>query len=226
MHWGSSTRSSALRPRGIWQALSPWGPVGPAERFGTPAEPVPSALARVRHRHRPPDHSLHPPAQAAGRARHLHRHPAEPEGGGQDRGPVLGAGARHAARPQRDHDADGAAQLHRRGAWRELRATHAGRYRGAAEPARRRAARRAQRRLSLYAGRAGAAGAALQSLGASGCGADDHAVAAHAGRRSPRSFARRRRAAAPVLGRRGRQSLSRSSWRMPMPSSSRRTPST
>ena len=62
------------------EALSPWGPVSPAERFGTPAEPVPSALARLRHRHRPADHALHPPAQAAGRARHLHRHPAEPEG--------------------------------------------------------------------------------------------------------------------------------------------------
>ena len=64
----------------------------------------------------------------------------------------------------------------------ELRGQHAGRDRGAAEPARRRAAGRPERRLSLYAAALAHLPSALQSLAALGCRADDHAVAAHAGR--------------------------------------------
>ena len=40
----------------------------PRERFGTTAEPVPPALARVRDLDRAPDHALYPQAQAGGAA--------------------------------------------------------------------------------------------------------------------------------------------------------------
>ena len=38
-----------VAPAGIWQALSPWGPGQPGRALRHAAEPVPSALARVRH---------------------------------------------------------------------------------------------------------------------------------------------------------------------------------
>jgi mitochondrial fission protein ELM1 len=34
---GLSYQVKPVDPRGLWRALSPWGPVSPAERFGTPA---------------------------------------------------------------------------------------------------------------------------------------------------------------------------------------------
>ena len=210
-------------PRGIWRALSPWGPVSPAERFGAPREPVSSALARFRHRDRAPDHALYSPAQAGGRPRHLHHHPAEPESGGQDGRPLLGAGARHTARAERHHDPDGAAQLHGPAPGRAA-GERAGADRRAAAAARGGAAGRPERRFSLYAGRVAAARRGVAVVGPPRGRADGHAVAANAGADHPvraRGDGKARRASSGTA--RAKIPI-RNSWRMPMLSSPLPTP--
>ena len=112
-------------PTGIWQALSPWGPVNPAERFGTRGEPVPCRPGPIS---RSPSGRLTTPyirrlKQLAGLATYTIIL-QNPKVGAKCGGPVLGARARHAARPQRHHHADGAAQLHAR-RLAELRAQRA-----------------------------------------------------------------------------------------------------
>ena len=95
-------------------AVGAGGAVGAVRQRG---EPVSSAVARFRVRHRPADHSLHPPPEADGGAGHLHGDPARPEGVAEHGRPVLGARARQAARAQCHHHADGAAHLLGQRAW-------------------------------------------------------------------------------------------------------------
>ena len=118
---GLAVEIKRVAPATPWSWLSPWGPVAPSERFGSAGEPVSSAVARLRVRHRPADHPLHPPPEADGGACHLHGDPARPEGVAEHGRPVLGARARQAARAQCHHDADGAAHLLGRAACAELR---------------------------------------------------------------------------------------------------------
>ena len=104
-------------PRGIWAVLSPWGPVDPAERFGTPQSqfhpPWPDFAISIGRLTTPYIRRL---KRAAGLATYTIIL-QNPKVRGQDGRPLLGARARHAARAERDHDADGAAQLHGDGAW-------------------------------------------------------------------------------------------------------------
>ena len=73
-----------VAPTGLWQILSPWGPVNPSERFGTRQSQFRPPMAGICHCHWKADDPLHPQAQAACRFGHLHNHPAKSESAGQD----------------------------------------------------------------------------------------------------------------------------------------------
>ena len=222
---GLSYEVKRVDPRGIWAVLSPWGPVSPAERFGAPQSqfhpPWPDFAISIGRLTTPYIRRL---KRAAGLATYtiILQNPKVPR---QDGRPLLGAGARHAARAERDHDADGAAQLHRKAPGRAA-GEHAAADRRAAAAARGRAAGRAERGFSLHAGGAGAARRGAAVARPSRGRADDHAVAADAGgdrRVRARGDGKARRASSGT----GRARIPiRNSWRMPMPSSRLRTPST
>ena len=222
---GARLRDQARRSSRHLAGAVALGAGQPRRALRRAAEPVSPALARFRHLDRAPDDALHSPAQAAGRARHLHDHPAEPEGAGQDGRPVLGAGARHAARAQRDHDADGAAQLHGP-APGPAAGERAARDRRAAAAARCRHARRPERGFPLHGNGAGATRLGTAVAGPPRGRADGHAVAAHAGadhRVRARGDGRHRRACSGMA----RATIpTRTSLPMPMRSSRRPTPST
>ena len=143
-------------PGGIWEALSPWGPVEPGRalrhaRRASSIRPGPSSPSRIGRLTTPYIRRLKRLAGLATYTVILQNPKVAPKTADLFWVPE------HDTRRgrQRHHDADGAAQLHGAAPAAAAR-DHAARDRRAAAAARGRAARRPERRLPLYAGRAGA----------------------------------------------------------------------
>ena len=207
MRWGSTMRSNASSRGASGRRSRPGGRSSPAERFGTPQSqfhpPWPDFAIAIGRLTTPYIRRL---KRVAGLATYtiILQNPKV-----SARTADLFWVPEHDTRrgPNVDHDSDRAAQLHGAAPARAAR-QHAGGHRGAAAAARGGAARRPERRFPLHASGARRLAAALQSLGRARRGADDHAVAAHAGRRHGLRARGDGRHAAHLLGRRGRQSLS------------------
>ena len=212
-------------PRGIWAVLSPWGPVSPAERFGAPESqfhpPWPDFAISIGRLTTPYIRRL---KRMAGLATYtiILQNPKVPPKTADlfwvpehdtRRGPnvITTLTAPHSFTARR---------------LAELRASMPPQIAALPQPRVAVLLGGPERGLSLHVGGAGAACRGAAVARPSRCRADDHAVAADAG--GDRRIRARGdgRHAAHLLGRRRARTPIRNSWRMPMPSSRQRTPST